>query len=144
MKIQALHPNFSLPIRSTELAGGYDIFMPENGGVNRGWDGQLYPLGFAAEVPPGHVALLLPRSGAGVKHGLMLNNTCGVIDADYRGEWKACLRVLNDTWFGWNAGDRILQFIIVPVATPQLQLVDSLSSTQRGEGGFGSTGMAAA
>lgn len=99
----------------------------------------MVPLGFAAEVPVGHVALLLPRSGAGAKHGLALNNTVGVIDADYRGEWKACLRVKNTLPLSWEAGERLLQFVIVPVTTPELQVVESLETTERGEGGFGST-----
>lgn len=145
MKIQALHPNFTLPVRSTELAGGYDLFMPEGGAIHPGRQfGLPVLLGFAAEVMPGHVALLLPRSSAGIKHGLMLSNTCGVIDADYRGEWKAVLRTLNPNPLYWNAGDRLLQFIIVPVATPTLVMVDQLNETKRGEGGFGSTGIAGA
>lgn len=102
----------------------------------------MVPLGFAAEVPVGHVALLLPRSGAGAKQGLSLNNTVGVIDADYRGEWMACLRVRNGEAIQWTKGERLLQFVIVPVATPELQVVKALASTERGEGGFGSTNQA--
>lgn len=145
MNIKGLHPNFKMPVRGSDHAGGYDLFMPEEGLV---WAlsamATMVNLGFAAAVPEGHVALLLPRSGAGAKHGLALNNTCGVIDADYRGEWKAALRVHNADKFEWRAGDRILQFIIVPVVTPVLQIVDSLDETNRGEGGFGSTGIGTA
>ena len=100
----------------------------------------MVPLGFAAEVPVGHVALLLPRSGVGAKKGLSLNNTVGVIDADYRGEWMACLRIRNGLPLHWLAGERLLQFVIVPVNTPELQVVKSLDDTERGEGGFGHTG----
>jgi dUTP pyrophosphatase len=101
------------------------------------------PLGFAAEVPPGYVALLLPRSGAGAKHGLELNNTCGVIDSDYRGEWKAVLRTKSPTPFLWNEDDRVLQFLLVPVLDVRLEEVsedEELTATGRGVGGFGSTG----
>lgn len=140
MNIKQLHPNFKMPTRGTDQAGGYDIYMPEKGSMMPGASyGQMVPLGFAAEVPVGYVALLLPRSGAGAKHGVSLNNTVGVIDADYRGEWMACLRLKNGLPHRWEAGERLLQFILVPVGTPELQLVEELGSTARGDGGFGST-----
>ncbi len=138
MRIQSLHKDFIMPTKGTEYAGAYDIYMPMAGYTTHMSD--IYPLGFAAEVPKNHVALLLPRSGAGAKYGLELNNTCGVIDSDYRGEWKAALRTKNGEVFNWKAGDRIVQFIIVPVITPVLELVESLEETNRGKGGFGSTG----
>jgi len=140
LNIKQLHPNFKMPTRGTDQAGGYDIYMPEKGSMMPGATyGLMVPLGFAAEVPVGYVALLLPRSGAGAKHGVSLNNTVGVIDADYRGEWMACLRLKNGLPHRWEAGERLLQFILVPVGTPELQLVEELGSTARGDGGFGST-----
>lgn len=141
MNIQPLHPNFQVPARATDLAGGYDIFMPYSGLLFPHQDqGELMPLGFAAEVPQGYVALLLPRSGTGAKFGVSLNNTVGVIDADYRGEWKASLRLKNGTPFSWEAGERLLQFLIVPVLTPELVVVDQLDDTARGNTGFGGSG----
>ena len=129
-----------MPTRGTDYAGGFDIYMPEKGSMMPGATyGQIVPLGFSAEVPVGYVALLLPRSSAGAKHGVSLNNTVGVIDADYRGEWMACLRLKNGLPYRWEAGERLLQFILVPVATPELNLVEELGTTARGEGGFGST-----
>ena len=140
MNIKKLHPNFKMPTRGTEHAGGYDLYMPEAGVLMPGATyGQMVPLGFAAEIPVGFVALLLPRSGAGAKHGVSLNNTVGVIDADYRGEWMACLRVKNGIPHRWEAGDRLIQFVLVPAHTPELVLVEELDTTARGEGGFGST-----
>lgn len=139
MKIKPLHKNFTMPIRSTEHAGGYDIFMPE-AGKYYGGDKVIVPLGFATEVPRGCVALLLPRSGTGFKHGLEVNNSVGVIDSDYRGEWFAAIRTKGGLPFSWEANDRILQFVIVPVHTPELQLTESLEDSIRGEGGMGSTG----
>ncbi len=127
-----------MPTKGTEYAGAYDIYMPESGYATDA--SNIHPLGFAAEVPLNHVALLLPRSGAGAKYGLELNNTCGVIDSDYRGEWKAALRTKSGDRLSWKAGDRIIQFIIVPVITPILELVELLGETTRGTGGFGSTG----
>ncbi|QKE55124.1 dUTPase [Pseudomonas phage PAP02] len=138
MEIKQLSPNFIMPVRASDTAGGYDIFMPE-GGVAYPNQPTTVKLGFSAAVPEGHVALLLPRSGTGSKAGLRLRNTCGVIDSDYRGEWVAVVSTDREP-FHWKAGSRQIQMVIVPVATPELQLVEELSETNRGEGGFGSTG----
>ena len=138
MQIKQIAIPFIMPIKATEKAGAFDIYMPVSGtadGVAR-----KYGLGFAAAVPEGHVALLLPRSGTGAKHGLELNNTCGVIDSDYRGEWIATLRTKSGLPFSWESGERIIQFMIVPIANVSLELVNELDETKRGEGGFGSTG----
>jgi dUTP pyrophosphatase len=139
MDIQSLHPAFIMPTKASDKAGAFDIFMPE-AGIATG-ESRLVGLGFAAAVPEGHVGLLLPRSSSGAKHGLELNNTCGVIDSDYRGEWKAAVKTKTGIAFPWQAGDRILQFMIVPIANVALNQVDSLDETKRGEGGFGSTGV---
>lgn len=138
MFIKSIHPKFTMPTKGSEMAGAFDLYMPEPGQVNS--EKEFIGLGFAAAVPDGHVALLLPRSGTGAKFGLELNNTCGVIDADYRGEWKAALRTKNGETYSWEAGDRLLQFLVVPVAQVTLEAVTSLPETSRGEGGFGSSG----
>lgn len=140
MNMQPLHPNFSIPTRGTDLAGAFDIYMPEAGTISD-WDmeGVKVKLGFAAEVPEGYVAMLLPRSGVGCKHGIELHNTCGIIDADYRGEWMAVLSSKQPGRFDWGVHARIVQYLLVPVLTPTITLVDSLSDTVRGAGGFGST-----
>lgn len=140
MKIKLTHPNATIPERKTNGAGGYDLYMPESGFYIQGKDQDLYTLGFAMEVPAGHVALILPRSGVGMNSQLELNNTCGVIDSDYRGEVMARIRTKNGKTFSWEKGERLLQMIIVPVATPKLVQVDELSDTDRGVGGMGSTG----
>ena len=138
MQIKAIHHNFVMPIKGTEKAGAFDIYMPEPGAVSNNGT-KMVNLGFAAAVPEGHVALLLPRSGVGSKYGVELNNTCGVIDSDYRGEWKASVKTKGGL-FRWDTEDRVLQFLIVPVADVQLELVDELGETKRSDGGFGSTG----
>jgi dUTP pyrophosphatase len=137
MEITAIHPNFSMPAKMSVKAGAFDCYMPI-GGIANG-NCQLVGLGFAAAVPDGHVALLLPRSSA-FKTQLELGNTCGVIDADYRGEWKAALQTKDGRQISWAAGDRLVQFLVVPVADVTLQLVGALDATDRGAGGFGSTG----
>lgn len=139
MRIKAMHPNFVMPIKSTAKAGAFDIYMPEAGAVS-GQGAKLIGLGFAAEVPENHVALLLPRSGVGAKYGVELNNTCGVIDSDYRGEWKAAIKTKNGSPFRWDADERVLQFLVVPIANVELELSDDLEETSRGSGGFGHTG----
>ena len=139
MKIQLLRPHVRLPERATPDSAGFDIFMPMPGAVESPFVVKV-PLGFATAIPLGYVALLLPRSGVGSKHGLELNNTCGVIDADYRGEWFATLRTKDGERFSWEAGERLLQMILVPVFTPELEVVEQLATTQRGTGGLGSTG----
>ena len=140
MKFKKLHPNAQLPTKGSQAAGGYDIYMPELGSLNQ-YEKQLFGLGFSAEVPPGHVALILPRSGAGAKKGVELVNTSGVIDADYRGEWMAMLTLKNDhPSFVFQPGEKLLQFIIVPVTEVTPVWEEELSETERGEGGFGSTG----
>lgn len=138
MRIQPVHTGFIMPTRGSDQAGAFDIYMPEAGEV--AGTTKFVGLGFSSEFPPGYVALLMPRSGTGAKFGLELNNTCGVIDADYRGEWKAALKTKSGLPFSWAAGDRVLQFMLVPVWTPQLELVESVATSDRSSGGFGSTG----
>lgn len=139
MRIKALHENFIMPVKGTNGAGAFDIFMPVPGTIYGAMPYKV-GLGFAAEVPVGHVALLLPRSGTGAKYGVELNNTCGVIDSDYRGEWIANLRTKSGAQFSWAMRDRVLQFMIVPIADVTLEQVKELTDTDRGSGGFGSSG----
>jgi dUTP pyrophosphatase len=139
MRIKPIHSAFIMPTKASKMAGAFDIYMPTDGIAT--FTSQFFGLGFAAAVPPGHVALLLPRSSSGAKHGLELTNTCGVIDSDYRGEWKAALKTKTGLPFPWQAGDRILQFLVVPVARIKLEETDNLDETDRGTGGFGSTGL---
>lgn len=138
MRIRALHSNFIIPEKKSDKAGAFDIYMPEAGSACG--SKAFFGLGFSAAVPEGHVALILPRSGIGTKFSLELNNTCGVIDSDYRGEWMACLRIKDGSTFEWSKGDRLLQFMVVPIANVELEMVDELNETDRGTGGFGSTG----
>ena len=139
MRIQSLHTNFIMPTKGSDQAGAHDIYMPEAGTATG--TSQLIGLGFSAAVPTGHVALLLPRSSTGAKYGVELNNTVGVIDSDYRGEWKAALKTKSSLPFSWEKGERVLQFLVVPVSQVTLELVDSLDATERGTGGFGSSGV---
>lgn len=138
MKFKPLHDKFIAPTKGSPDAGAFDIYMP-TGGIVFGKPVKV-PLGFAAAIPKGYVGLLLPRSSSGGKHGVELNNTCGVIDADYRGEWMAILRTKSGESFAWAEGDRVLQCVVVPALSVTIEVVDELDDTERGEGGFGSSG----
>lgn len=140
MQIKALHHNFKMPVRSSTLAGGYDLFMPEAGALLHRNTHIFVKLGFSAAVPEGYVALILPRSGAGAKHGVELRNTVGVIDADYRGEWMVAASQRESLELQWAEGERLFQFLLVAVGSPELEQVEELAATVRAEGGFGSTG----
>lgn len=98
------------------------------------------PTGIAMELPQGYVGLVYARSGLGVKHGVALSNGVGVIDSDYRGEILVGLCNLSDTPYTIAPMDRIAQLVIAPVPPVEYVWADSLSDTERGEGGFGSSG----
>lgn len=144
MKIMPLVKEFIKPEYKTEYSAGMDIYLQEDATLVIGADNVIH-LGFAAEVPEGYAAILLPRSSAGMK-GIGLRNTAGVIDSDYRGEWIAHIVIdqnqdnaLLDEWH-YKRGDRIIQCLIVPVKKVDIELTESISVTARGNGGFGSTG----
>lgn len=144
MKIMPLVKEFIKPEYKTEYSAGMDIYLQEDATLVIGADNVIH-LGFAAEVPEGYAAILLPRSSAGMK-GISLRNTAGVIDSDYRGEWIAHIVIdqnqdnaLLDEWH-YKRGDRIIQCLIVPVKKVDIELTESISMTARGNGGFGSTG----
>lgn len=96
--------------------------------------------GVAVEIPEGHVGLVFPRSGAASKRGITLANAVGVIDSGYRGEIRAPLHNLTSRPRLVEAGERVCQLVVVPYVTCECVEADALSETERGEGGFGSTG----
>lgn len=141
------------PSYQTQGAAGFDIHALDGGIVYTG-DTVVVRTGLVMEVPEGHVLLVFPRSGLATKSGVVLANTVGVVDSDYRGEVKLVihLRDMNDAedirysyhadthYFSWDAGERLAQGVIVPCVQAQFNEVDELSTTKRGAGGFGSTG----
>jgi dUTP pyrophosphatase len=99
------------------------------------------PTGIAISIPShDYVGLIFARSSLGYKKGITLPNAVGVIDSDYRGEIFVALTNISDSPYVINPGERIAQLVIMPVCIAQLEVVDSLSDTERGEGAFGSTG----
>jgi len=100
----------------------------------------LIPTGLYIELPSGYEAQVRPRSGLAIKHGITVLNTPGTIDADYRGEVKVILINLSQEDFEIKNGDRIAQMVVAQHEKVEWQLVETLSDTARGEGGFNSTG----
>jgi len=128
-----------LPAYATSGAAGMDVVAAE--------DVTLAPqarhavaTGFALAIPDGHEIQVRPRSGLALKHGISLPNTPGTIDSDYRGELKIILINLGPEPFAIARGDRIAQLVLAPVTRAEWAEVPALDLTQRGEGGFGSTG----
>ena len=130
-----------LPFYATEHASGMDLLAAvKEPVILKPMERALIPTGIAIEIPPGYEAQIRPRSGLAIRHGITLLNTPGTIDADYRGEIKVIVINLGSEDFVIKRGDRIAQMVICPVVKVELQEVEELSSTERSDGGFGSTG----
>lgn len=142
MKICKLDPAAILPTYATAGSAGADLYaLPVGDPVVVGpGETAFLRTGLAAAIPAGYVGLIFARSGLACKQGLAPANKVGVIDSDYRGEWMIALHNHGDSPQIVNPGDRIAQFVLVPVLTPLMVEVDSLDETARGVGGFGSTG----
>ena len=128
-----------LPAYATEHAAGLDVVAAESLTLPPGGR-HAVATGFAIAIPEGHEVQVRPRSGLALKHGITCLNTPGTIDADYRGEVKVILANLGDAPFEVVRGERIAQLVPAPVLKAQFREVDDLDGTQRGSGGFGSTG----
>ncbi len=146
LKIKALSEKIGreipLPHFATGGAACMDLCacMDESITLNAG-ERHLVPTGIAIALPSAeYVALVFARSGLSIKKGVCLSNGVGVIDSDYRGEIGVGLVNLGDAPYTVQPGDRIAQLMVVPVVQPTLTVVDTLDETERGAGGFGSTG----
>ncbi len=100
----------------------------------------MIPTGLRIALPNGFEAQVRPRSGLALRHGILIPNAPGTIDADYRGEIQVILMNAGDADFEVSRGDRIAQLVVAPVARPEWVEVEKLDATERGEGGFGHTG----
>jgi dUTP pyrophosphatase len=142
MKIKRIGSHdLPLPSRASAHAAGYDLRTVE-GYTLQGGERMTLGTGFAWEIPGGKVGLLCPRSGLAHKHGITIVNAPGNIDSDYRGEVKAILHNTGALAYTIEAGERIAQLTIVDYFSEELEEVEELSDTPRGEGGLGSTGKA--
>ena len=137
-----LREDVILPRKAHETDAGYDIYAPYDFSLEYE---QKVMLGFAVAIPDGYVGIIVPRSSTGIK-GLHISNTVGVIDSGYRGEVMATLDSceiqigFRKYPLGFKAGDRILQLLILPIPQLETMEVDELPASDRGEGGYGSTG----
>ncbi|MGD1816000.1 MAG: dUTP diphosphatase [Pleomorphochaeta sp.] len=132
----------TLPKQTTALSAGSDISAKlSEPFVLKSGEFALIPTGLRIALPPGYEAQVRPRSGLAAKFGVTVLNTPGTIDADYRGEVKVILINHGKKDFIINDKDRIAQFVIAQVVTTDFVEVDELDETDRGEGGFGSTGV---
>ena len=142
LKIKKLRENAILPTRGTKGSAGADLYacIEESVTINPG-DLKLIPTGVAIALPDSSaVAYLYARSGLGVKHGICLANGVGVVDSDYRGEIMVGLCNVSGKPYTIEPNERIAQMVISSVIIPELVEVEKLDETDRGEGGFGSTG----
>lgn len=131
----------ALPAYETPLAAGMDVRADITESiVLRPLGRALVPTGLFVEIPAGYEMQVRPRSGLAAKHGITVLNAPGTIDADYRGEVKVILVNLSDTDFEIKPGERIAQLVVAAHARIEWQEVDTLGDTERGAGGFGSTG----
>lgn len=144
VNIQKLDNLAPTPAYATEGAAGFDFhaILPDDRHevVIPSGDSAVFKTGLAFSVPAGHVMLVFSRSGHGFKNGVVLANGTGVIDSDYRGEVMLKLTNHGDAPFTVKSFDRVAQGVIVQHLRAEFNVVDALDDTQRGTGGFGSTG----
>ena len=142
MKVKVInHSQHPLPEYQTLFSAGMDLRANlQEAVILLPLERQLIGTGLYIELPGGYEAQIRPRSGLAFKHGLTVLNSPGTIDADYRGEIKVLLVNLSQEAFTIEDGERIAQMVIAQHEQIQWQLADELSDTQRGTGGYGSTG----
>lgn len=139
---QRLGSEWPLPAHATPGAAGMDLraCIDESLTLAPG-ESRLVSSGIAIHLDdPGYAALVLPRSGLGAKHGIVLGNLVGLIDSDYQGPVMVSLWNRSAVPFSIQPGDRIAQLVVVPVLQVEVEIVDSFTPTERGTGGFGHTG----
>lgn len=141
VKIKKLHQEAKMPTYATDGSACFDLYAA--GACRESWfcggmeTNDRFSTGLAFEIPEGHVMLIYSRSGHGFKEGATLVNSVGVIDSDYRGE----VSVKMNKPIKAGVGDRIAQAMIIPVERVSFELTDELTDTERGAGGFGSSGL---
>jgi dUTP pyrophosphatase len=140
LRVLRLDPQATLPTRAYAQDAGLDLYALEPVTLGPGERASVRT-GVAVEIPDGQAGLVLPRSGLAARHGIALVNAPGLIDAGYRGELQVLLlNTDREQSCTLAAGDRIAQLVLIAVATPAVIEVDELSGSERGAGGFGSSG----
>ena len=141
VRVKKLHPNAQLPTYGSAYAAGADLYACLDAPVTIA-PGEIFwvPTGIALEVPEGCAGLIYARSSMGAKRGLAPANKVGVVDSDYRGEIRVVLLNHSKQPQTVEPGERVAQFLITPVVTAHYVEAEALNDTDRGIGGFGSTG----
>ncbi|WP_131669633.1 dUTP diphosphatase [Psychrobacter pygoscelis] len=137
------HPDFPMPTRATDGSAGIDLRACIDEAITiKAGETQLIGTGIAIYIAdPNYAGLILPRSGLGHKHGIVLGNLVGLIDADYQGELMVSIWNRSDSDFVLQPAERMAQYMVVPVMRPSFDIVDEFSDTSaRGAGGFGHSG----
>lgn len=137
LKVKLVHPEAQVPTRGSIHSAGVDLYAPEGHRLVPG-QRKLIPTGIQIAVPHGFYGRVAPRSGLAFKHGIDV--LAGVIDSDYRGDLGVILINTGTQNFIIQKGDRIAQLIVEAILTPEVIQVKELDDTERGAGGFGSTG----
>jgi dUTP pyrophosphatase len=140
LRVRRLDPRARLPTRAYPGDAGLDLYALEDGVLEPG-ERAAIRTGIAVEIPDGEAGLVLPRSGLAARHGIALVNSPGLIDAGYRGEVRVLLlNTDRSVRFEVASGDRIAQLVVVKIQTPAVVEVEELAVSERGPGGFGSSG----
>lgn len=141
MKIKKLNERATIPTYGTDFAAGADLYSCEEGEITVApGETRFVHTGIALEIPQGYVGLVYARSGLSTKRGLAPANKVGVIDCDYRGEIMVALYNQSSAVQTLAVGERVAQIVFTKYDTAEFEVVDELDSTERGAGGFGSTG----
>lgn len=143
INVKRLHPDLVLPEYATNGSAGLDLraCIDKQLTIKPG-ETHLIPTGLAIHIAdPGYAAMILPRSGLGHKHGIVLGNLVGLIDSDYQGQLMISTWNRGRSEFTLQPMERLAQIIVVPVAQVEFNLVEEFDETERGNGGFGSTGV---
>lgn len=141
LAFKRIHPDAVLPAYAHPSDAGMDLRSVADVVIPRGGRA-LVPTGLVILLPPLYEAQVRPRSGLALKHGVTVLNSPGTIDAGYRGEIGVILANFGEADFAVKKGDKIAQLVIAPVTQPQVEETDVVDATDRGTGGFGSTGVA--
>lgn len=141
IKMMKLNENAILPTRATAFSAGFDLYTCTDSEIVIA-SGQrlMVGTGIAIELPEMTAGMIYARSGLSTKFGVHLTNGVGVVDSDYRGEIKVGLHNLSDTDYVIKPYERIAQLVVTPILLPEIEEVQSLNDSERGQGGFGSTG----
>ncbi len=141
LRVRLLSADASEPRYASDGAAGLDLTACLEAPLRLEARGRaIVPTGIAIALPPGHEGQVRPRSGLAAKHGITVTNAPGTIDEDYRGEVKVLLVNLGEEAYAIEPGERIAQLVVAPVTRVRVERAESLETTARGGGGFGSTG----